>query len=440
MRFLFTTFEGGGHVPPALLAASALRQRGHEVLLVSDPVNEDAARAVGLAFAPWRTAPQRTAVAQADDPLQDWRRRWPPRVVKAVCDAVMTGPAEAYANDTRTYIDAFSPDLVVSNELLLGAMIATESSSRPLALLSGNLWPYPTRPDLPPFGPGWPLPRTSHAVRFHQEARQMIQRWFDAGLGDLNRARVAHGLAPLSGVVDQLAAAALVVLGTSRTFDYGLMPPSPFIHAGPLIDLPEATTARPATSRPRPRVLVSFSTTFQNQAPVMARCLRALAPLDVDVIATTGPALDPGTLPAPGNAKVVAWADHDVVVPECDLVICHGGHGTLLRPLRHGVPVLCLPMGRDHPENGRRLAFHAAGVVTSRDTSTRRLRALAKGMLANPAYAAAAGALGRRIVHEQAEERAAGLAALERLAAMSVEAQAFLRDQGGLQHPLKTAS
>ena len=40
---------------------------------------------------------------RADDPLQDWRHIWPPAVVKAVCNAVMTGPAEAY--DLQVYRD-----------------------------------------------------------------------------------------------------------------------------------------------------------------------------------------------------------------------------------------------------------------------------------------------------------------------------------------------
>jgi UDP:flavonoid glycosyltransferase YjiC (YdhE family) len=414
MRFLFTTFEGGGHVPPALLMAAALGRRGHEVLFVSDPVNAAAAEAAGLAFAPWRSAPRRTAAAQADDPLQDWRRRWPPAVVGAVCEAVMTGPAEAYAHDTRDLIRTFDPDLIVSNELLLGCLIAAEAEARPAALLTGNLWPYPTRPDLPPFGPGWAPARTERARRAHDYGRAMIGRWFDAGLPALNAARQAHGLPALAAVLDQLDAAATVVLGASRTFDYGLEPPDGFVHAGPLIDLPPAPA--PAAAE-RPRVLVSFSTTFQNQSAVMARCLRALAPLAVDVIATTGPAVDPRDLPRPANAQVVAWADHDRIVPDCGLVICHGGHGTLLRPLRHGVPVLCLPMGRDHPENGRRLVEHGAGLTAPAGASPRRLRRAVRRLLDDGRYAQAAERLGRRILAEQPHERAAGVAALEGLAA-----------------------
>ena len=34
MRFLFTTFEGGGHVAPAITFAARLQARGHEVLFL----------------------------------------------------------------------------------------------------------------------------------------------------------------------------------------------------------------------------------------------------------------------------------------------------------------------------------------------------------------------------------------------------------------------
>jgi len=35
------------------------------------------------------------------------------------------------------------------------------------------------------------------------------------------------------------------------------------------------------------------------------------------------------------------------VFPLADLVITHAGHGTLMRALSHGLPLVCLPMGRD---------------------------------------------------------------------------------------------
>ena len=100
MKFLFTTFEGGGHVPPALLVARRLLENGHDVLLVSDEANRTEAARQVVPFQTWRRAPSRTILGARDDPLDDWRARWPPNVVRSVCDAVISGPSARYALDT----------------------------------------------------------------------------------------------------------------------------------------------------------------------------------------------------------------------------------------------------------------------------------------------------------------------------------------------------
>jgi hypothetical protein len=177
LKFLFTTFEGGGHVPPAILAASLLMAKGHEILFVSDQANRDAAQAAGLRFHPWTDAPNRRAGGRRDDPLADWREIWPPAVVKAVCDAVITGPAKAYATDTADLIRRFRPDVVVTNELLFGVLVACEAAGVSTAILTGNLWCFPNRPDVPPFGPGWRPARSEFEHRREASARRMIERW-----------------------------------------------------------------------------------------------------------------------------------------------------------------------------------------------------------------------------------------------------------------------
>ncbi|HEX2558856.1 glycosyltransferase, partial [Phenylobacterium sp.] len=359
MRFLFATFEGGGHVPPALMVARRLADDGHDVLLLSDEANRAAARAQTLSFTPWATAPNRLRAGQADDPVRDWRSAWPPAVVRAVCDAVITGPAARYAVDAAEVIDAFRPDIVVSNELLFGVMAAAEARSVPLALLTGNVWCFPTRPDLPPFGPGFPPARGRFGRGREQTSRKWIAGLYDAGRTDLNAARANLGLRPLARTLDQLDAADLILIGASQVFDYDASAPPPFAYAGPLIAVPEWAAARPPPdlAGDGPLVLVSFSTTFQNQAEIVARCIRALKKLPVRGLVTLGPAVDPKGLPSAPNVTVVESASHDAVMPHCAAVICHAGHGTVVRPLMNGVPVVCIPTGRDQPENAARIAW-----------------------------------------------------------------------------------
>ncbi len=414
MRFLFTNYEGGGHVPPAILMARLLKDRGHDVLFVSDEANRRQAEAADLEFKAWRTAPNRFKGGQPDDPLDDWRHSWPPAAIRAVARAVMTGPADRYAADTTELVRAFRPHLVVSNELLLGALAACEALGQPCAILSGNLWCFPNRLDLPPFGPGWPPARTAFERRREASARTLIGRWYDAaGLEPLNVARRGLGLVPVARLTAQLSRATPIVIASSALFDYEARPPEPFVYAGPLIDRAEVPTPSDLLDPHRRNVLLSFSTTYQNQSRLYARCIRALAPLEINLIVTTGPAARPQDLPQRANVKTVEWTPHDGIVPFCDLVVCHGGHGTLMRPLLAGVPVLCLPMGRDHPDNGRRLVEHGAGLTASRRSPGLLLRASARRLLEEPLFRQGAAVLGRKMSEAAVQERRRAIRALE---------------------------
>jgi MGT family glycosyltransferase len=404
LRILFTTFEGGGHVTPAIVVARELQRRGHTVRVVSDDANAATAAAAGLGFEGWRRAPNRREAGRADDPLDDWRSRWPARVVRSICDAVVCGPASGYAIDTLDQMARFRPDLVVSNELLFGVMIATEAAAMPLALLAPNIWCFPTRDDLPPFGPGFAPARHEFQRGRDRTTRRMIASMFDAGLPDLNEARRLLGLPPLASTLAQLQVAQRVVLGTSRAFDFGAdPPPAPFAYAGPLFEQVDAATdpsfsgAMRLLSRERPNVLLACSTAYQAQRDQVARGIEALAGLPVNGIVTLGPALDGVNLPRPPNVVLVPHASHDALLPHCAAMVCHGGHGTLLRALVHGVPVLCIPAGRDQFDNAQRLVQRGAGLRLRRGASTGEIRRAVTRLLDDPAWGQRAAGLGAAI-------------------------------------------
>ncbi len=375
--------------------ARALRERGHEVLVVSDAANRDAVLAAGLAFEAWSSAPNRQAMGGADDPLQDWRPRLPPAIVRAVCVGVITGPSMGYATDTAAILRRFAADVVVSNELLFGVIVAAESMGVPIALLTANVWCYPTRQDAPPFGPGLSPPVTAFGRWGQGAARRMIGRWYDAGLADLNRTRRAFGLAPLTRCLDQLDACDRILLGVSAAFDYGAgTPPAPFAYVGPLGQTPGWAVGTGAGAElialDRPNVLVSFSTTHQDQTVTLGRTITALSALPVRAIVTLGPAFAKAALPSARNVTIVARADHDVLAPRCDLVVCHGGHGTMLRPLLHGKPVICIPTGRDQPDNAQRIVVAGAGLRLPRRAGVGRIRRAIDTVLGDRRYTDAA--------------------------------------------------
>ncbi len=64
----------------------------------------------------------------------------------------------------------------------------------------------------------------------------------------------------------------------------------------------------------------------------------------------------------PPNARLVEWVSYARTMPECALVICHAGHGTLVRALACGVPVLAVPHAGDMAENAARADWAGVGV------------------------------------------------------------------------------
>lgn len=399
-RFLFTTWEGGGHVQPMLLAAQGLVARGHEALAISDAVNAADARAAGVPFRPWKRAPSRNDRSPDSDPVRDYLARTPLEMIQRLCHHLIAGPAAAYAADTIEAIDAFAPDVVICHELLFGVMVAAEARHARLAVFAANVWSLPTLEAAPPFGGGLPPPATEFDFDLYGRVRAATRGAFQCGLPALNCARDETGLPPLVDLFDQLGAAGRVLLATSRAFDFDQSPPEPFRYVGPYFDDPEWTT--PWTSPwppgdPRPLALVSFSTMYQGQELVLRRVIEAFEDLPARAVVTLGPILEPEDFPAPANVAVVARAPHAAILPMCALAVTHAGHASALRPLMAGLPLVCLPLGRDQPDNAARVAERGAGIRLQPDAPAADIRAAIERIIGEPRFREAAAALGARI-------------------------------------------
>jgi MGT family glycosyltransferase len=415
-RYLFTTWEGGGHVQPLLLAARDLQDRGHAVLILSDACNDADAAALGVGFQPWTTAPSQTGKRREDDRLKDHEADNPLEVIQRLIERIMAGPAVAYAQDTLAAIDAFKPDAIVSQELLLGAMAAAAARDLPLALFAANIWSLPTLSGVPPFGAGMP-PATSDEERaMHAMVTQMSRGLFQIGLPALNAARAAVGLPALDDLFDQLDAAGLILIASSRAFDFAPDPvPAPFAYVGPYLADPAWVEPATLPVGDAPLVLVSFSSLYQAQEAVLNNVIAALGRLPVRGLVTTGPTLEPSQFPAPDNVIVVRSAPHEALLDQTAVFVTHAGHGSTLRPLMAGVPLLCMPMGRDQHDNTARVVARDAGLRLSPDASVEAIMAAITQLLEDVRYGQAAAALGAAIQADRDNRSAATL--LEQLLA-----------------------
>lgn len=133
----------------------------------------------------------------------------------------------------------------------------------------------------------------------------------------------------------------------------------------------------------RPLVLISLSTSDQNQNELLQRLCDACAQLPVEALVTTGPTVPADSLDTSDNVTAVEYVDHGIVLPDADLLVTHAGHGTVAAGLKHGVPMLCVPFGRDQPFNADRVRQLGLGSVIDADTSPAQLRLEIDRMLAD---------------------------------------------------------
>lgn len=423
LNYLFTTWEGGGNVAPALTVARKLIQRGHRVRFMSDEANRPDAETSGVEFRPWQLAPSRPDRTRESCPVKDWEATSPPEGIARLMDKIMLGPALDYARDVIAELDREPADVVVTSEMLPGVMAACESRRQPMAIFAANLCFYPL-PGMPAFGPGLPPPRSLEERELHAQIIQGTIAMFDNGLGALNHARNVLGLPPLKHATDQIHAAGLYVLGTSRAFDFPVDPLPPQIrYVGPQLDEPAWARAWtppwPRTDR-RPLVAVGFSTTFQNHSHVLQSVVDAAEALPVRTFVTLGQ-ISPDEVRGAANTVVVPSAPHDAVMGEASVVVTHGGHGTVMRALMHHRPLLIIPHGRDQHENAIRVTERGAGICLPATASREEIQHALRRLLEDPAFAAAARKLGTAIAGELSQSSV--VAVLEGMAVRSTSTQ-----------------
>lgn len=399
-------WEGSGSVPPELGVARRLIARGHSVTVIADPTIEREARIAGCAFTPWTTAPHATTRGRGGAIFPDYKYKTPLAGFKKWRDLFLCGPAHLYAADLMRVLAKEPHDAVVPCALLLGAVIGGEASRRPTIALMPNIYMFPAT-GMPPLGPGF-MPARGPAGRLRDAVvRRVVTRLFDKGLPPVNAARSQLGLAPLAHLFDQYERIDAMLLLTAHAFDFPARLPSNVRYCGPILDDPVwAKSWQPPwpSDDTRPLVLVSFSSGYQAQEDVLRRTIAAVDALDVRAVVTTGEALDPGAFTASRRVHVVASAPHGDLMPQAHAIVTHCGHGTTMKALINGVPMVCIPMGRDQNDTAARVVARGAGIRLPVSATSDRIAAAIRTVLDVEAYRTSAKRLGAAIAAEMSQD------------------------------------
>ncbi|MEV4005389.1 glycosyltransferase [Actinomadura sp. NPDC049753] len=412
--FLFATWAGGGAVPPVLSVARALRERGHGVRVLADRSLHAEVAAAGAEPVAWTTAPQGDAADPAEDVIKDFEARTPLGEFARLRDRIVCGPAADYARDTLAELRARPADALVAEHMLLGAITAGEAARIPVAALVTTVYPLPT-PGAPPPGPGL-APATGALGRARDRimTRLILKPW-EKGLPALNAARAAGGLAPAASVVEAFGRVDRLLVLSPRALDHpGRRFPDHLRHVGPRLDDPAWAGELELPDGDAPLVLVGLSSSFMDQRAHLERIAEALGTLPVRGLLTTGPAVDPGTVRAPGNVLVTGAAPHSAALRHAAVTVTHAGHGTAVKSLAAGVPLVCVPLGRDQREVARHVELAGAGITVRKGSSSRTIARAVEKVLNDPSYRREARRLAAEIAAETAGDRA--VAELEALA------------------------
>jgi MGT family glycosyltransferase len=403
-RFLFAVWDGGGNLPPAFGLVRRLVERGHRVRILGDPTLADEARLAGAEHLSWKVAPHRKSRRPEDDVFRDYEIRNPLRMVREYLESFAGRPAAAWAGETLAALESWPADVLVSDLYLPATLIAGEKLGLPTAVYCPNIWILPTK-GIPPFGPGWAPARGPLGRGRDLLLRTLSRRAFARATPYLNAVRRHYGLSALAHFHEQALAVDEIYVLTSPRFDFtSPAMPHNLYYCGPILDDPswcEPWRSPWNAGDPRPLVLVGLSSTYQKQVPTLRRIVEALSGLPVRAVLTLGPALDSDQVPGSANVVVVRSASHRALLPEASLLVTHCGHGTTMRGLVAGVPLVCLPMGRDQNDIAARVVHHGAGARLSPEASATKIRRTIRKVLEEPSYRGNAQRLGEAIKSRQ---------------------------------------
>jgi MGT family glycosyltransferase len=347
-RVLFLAFSGGGNLPPSLGIARELAARGHECVFAGDPEMMPRMKPT-----PFRAIELTHAYAQLDKyPKESPFRGW-------LC--LLSSPAvEA---QIHSIIQAENPDFILIDFMFVAALNQALRFSQPSAAMAHM-----------------PFYRLADAYRGLTQMCSMIRQQAGfAALPSFDNLVFSHDRV----IVTSLGAIDLQPAATPLTRNVR--------HVGPALET--EVHARQIklpwdAADGIPLVLVSFSTDPMQAAPdLIQRSLDAFGRLDVHVVATVGTGVDMSKLSAPSNALVVEAAHHGQLMAKASLVVSHGGHGTMMRALKYGVPMLMLPgWVPDQAPNSATVGELGAGRVLAPDANSEAIAAAAREMLATPQY------------------------------------------------------
>lgn len=190
--------------------------------------------------------------------------------------------------------------------------------------------------DLPNVAIGWPSPMRA-AFQIERLENSLAPLWLKEG-----RKPYPHGGAFRDLFLDPCPPTLQTPFGLSVENARPLCPVA--LQPTPHRQRPAWLKAMPEA----PVVHVTFGTvaTYNTAHEIYIDIIEALAEESINLVITTGKGVDPDMLAFNKvNVHIEQYLPHSELLPHCDVVVCHGGCGSTIAALAHGLPVVILPRG-----------------------------------------------------------------------------------------------
>jgi hypothetical protein len=334
MRVMVVCAPAAGHFHPLVPLALALTAAGDEVLVASAPSVCAGAKAVGLAAQPvgpeinaWMGLLRSRVRGTPGDGLA------PDRILSYFMPRLFGEcGAPLMADDLVPLVAGWQPDLIAYESSAFAAPLAAAAGDVPAV--------HVTLSPLPPVAL-WDLC-----------ADAVSSLWRSFGVNPSPRCGLFDGLTLATWP------ASLDTRAGYETADIGRLRPVAFDTTGDE-GLPGWVESLP----PRPTVYMTLGTVTNTDVAVFRAVLDGLADAAVNVIVTVGRDNDPAALgEVPDNARVERYIPQSLLLPACSVIISHGGSGTTLAALAHGLPQLIIPQGADQFVNAERCEREGAAL------------------------------------------------------------------------------
>ena len=375
MRVLITTRGSSGHLLPLAPIGHACLRAGHEVLVAAQRQNAANVEHAGLAFAP-----------VGDPPPEEWMPLMAqfPQLGIDQANAAMIGEffagidVRAALPGLRAIVEDYRPDIIVRESWEFGSTLVADLYGIPIVRVGLGLAAIEARS----------VALAAPAV----DAQRHTLGLPPDPTGD--RLRDTPYLTMVPEPLDGDAAAAPALTHRFAATALG----AAAAEAPPLADW--------WPGNDDPLVYMSFGTVAGGEhlpyfPTLYQAAIDALAPLPARILVTIGNARDPAELGSlPANVRVERWVAQDGVAPHAAAIVCHGGYGSTLGALRHGIPLIVLPLfSADQFVNAAAVARTGAGIALGPEPAERRglglpradaldaLRPAVQSLLADPAYA-----------------------------------------------------